>query len=107
MTSVLHIALSPVLQVIAVIAVTASASWRAWIAYRRIVIREKERTSRLTRAIDGADPCERPEIIRACSLLERAGRHELETRDHRIATSSRSTSRPLLLPCEGRDDGEA
>jgi hypothetical protein len=81
MVSSLHGALSPLVQAIAVIAVAITASWRAWIAYRRTVIGERERTSRMARAIEGADPNERPEIIRACSLLEGAARREPEGTD--------------------------
>lgn len=70
MMSLLHSVPDPVVQVIAVIVVATTAWWRAWVAYRRTVIREKERTSRLAQAMEGSDPNDRPEIIRACSLLE-------------------------------------
>jgi hypothetical protein len=81
MVSSLHGALSPLVQVMAVIAVAITASWRAWIAYRAAVVGERERTSRMARAIEGADPNQRPEIIRACSLLEGAARREPEDTD--------------------------
>jgi hypothetical protein len=89
----LHTALSPLVQAIAVLAVAVSASWRTWVAYRRTVIKEKERTSRLTLAIAGAGPRERPEIIRACSLLESAAREKLEAMDQPDARASRAGTR--------------
>ena len=81
MMSALHGVLSPLVQAITVIAVAITASWRAWIAYRRTVIGERERTSRMARAIEGADPDQRPEIIRACSLLEGAAHRKPEGTD--------------------------
>ena len=69
-------ALSPTVQALAVIALAVTAAWRTWVTYRKTVFRERARTSRLTQAIDGASPRERPEIIRACSLLEAASRQE-------------------------------
>jgi len=67
-------AVTPSIQALAVLAVAGTAAWRIWVAYRKTVTQEKERTSRLTHALDGASPPQRPEIIRACSLLESAAR---------------------------------
>jgi hypothetical protein len=60
----------PFIQALAVLAIAGTAAWRIWMAYRTTVIQEKERTSRMSAAINGASPAHRPDIIRACSLLE-------------------------------------
>ena len=60
------------IQALAIAAVSGMAAWRIWLTYRMIVIRERERTARMTRAIEGARPAQRAEIIRACGALESA-----------------------------------
>jgi hypothetical protein len=60
------------IQTLVVVAISSMAAWRIWLAYRAVVVREQERSARMTRAIDGAKPSERSEIIRACGDLESA-----------------------------------
>lgn len=100
---VLNSTLNPMVEALAVVAVTAAAAWRTWVNYRRAVVHETARTSRLTRAIDGASPRERAEIIRACSLLEGATRYEPDAPDHEEGPAAkprarRSERRPLVDP---------
>src|ERR1035438_7128807 len=62
----------PLVQSLGIVAVSSMAAWRMWLAYRMLVIRERERTTRMTHAIGGASPAQRSEIIRACGALESA-----------------------------------
>lgn len=57
-------------QALLVFGVCMTSAWRIWVSYRKTLVQEKERTSRLLQCIAGAEPPERPEIIRACSLLD-------------------------------------
>jgi hypothetical protein len=68
------------IQALAIVAVSGMAAWRSWLAYRITVIRERERTTRMTQAISGARPAQRSEIIRACGALETLHRPAFEYR---------------------------
>jgi hypothetical protein len=73
MNTMAHLLASTVslpVQALLVLSVCVTSAWRIWVSYRKTLIQEKERTSRLMQSIAGAEPPERPEIIRACSLLE-------------------------------------
>jgi hypothetical protein len=66
-------------QALLVFGVCVTSAWRIWMSYRKMLVQEKERTSRLLQSIAGAEPLERPEIIRAFSLLD--GRPALRPAD--------------------------
>lgn len=80
-------AASPTIEVLVVLAVSGTVVLRSWVAYRKAVAQEEWRTRRLAKAIEGANPRQRSEIIRACSLLE--GR---TASDHETTESTRSSS---------------
>lgn len=71
-------AASPTIQALVVLAVSGTVVLRSWVAYRKTVAQEEWRTRRLAKAIEGANPHQRSEIIRACGLLEgsAAGNHD-------------------------------
>jgi hypothetical protein len=52
--------------------VALSSLVRAYITYRKTLVEQESRTSRLAQALKGAKPDQRPEIIRAFGQLERA-----------------------------------
>jgi hypothetical protein len=58
------------IQVTLAITLSGTAILRAWITYRKFTVHEHSRTERLSTAISGSQPEQRPDIIRACSELE-------------------------------------
>ncbi len=80
-------AASPTIAVLVVLAVSGTVVLRSWIAYRKTIAQEEWRTRRLAKAIEGANPHQRSEIIRACGLLE--GR---AVGDHDTTENTRSPS---------------
>lgn len=59
-----------IIQVTLAFTFSGTAILRAWITYRKFAIHEHSRTERLSAAISGSQPEQRPDIIRACSELE-------------------------------------
>ncbi len=89
------------IQALMVLAVAGTAAWRIWVAYRKTVTQEKERTSRLIQALDGASPPQREEVIRACSLLESAASASLDPPRHPAEPPKRPGPAWLCRPCGG------
>jgi hypothetical protein len=59
-----------IIQVTLAFSLSGTAILRAWITYRKFTVHEHSRTERLSAAISGSQPEQRPDIIRACSELE-------------------------------------
>lgn len=59
--------------VVAAVALTAGSAVRGWFSLRRYQIGQQSETDRFTRALEGSDPDQRPEIIRAYRELDRTG----------------------------------
>ena len=59
-----------IIQVTLTFTLSGTAILRAWITYRKFTVHEHSRTERLSAAISGSQPEQRPDIIRACSELE-------------------------------------
>jgi hypothetical protein len=62
--------MSSAIQALFIICLATTAVLRAWIAYRQVIIREKARTRRFNRALEGVHPKQRTSIIVACGKLE-------------------------------------
>lgn len=88
-------AASPTIEALVVLAVSGTVVLRSWVAYRKTIAQEKWRTRRLVKAIEGANPHQRSEIIIACGLLEAraAGDDDTTESTRSLSTKDRPISR--------------
>ena len=63
-------AANPIVAILTVLAMASVSVLRSWISYQKTRVEEASRTDRLSKAIEGASPHQRSEIIRACGQLE-------------------------------------